>query len=138
MISHADVLARAELSDEVLPLLTIDEFFAGNTDEESLAPNQWGYGRPTLAEIERRLRALAEQPGVFWVRVQLHGDTHHLDGIVAEAITICTDKKTDQVEELLDTEFLQADGVIDGYATEDTGDEPEIPAGSRVLSLVWD
>ncbi|RKT82810.1 hypothetical protein SAMN05421805_104284 [Saccharopolyspora antimicrobica] len=138
VISHADVLARAEADDETLPLLTIDEFFAGNTDEESLAPNQWGYGRPALSEIERRLRELAEEPGVSWVRVQLHGDTHALDGIVAEAIAICTDKEAGEVAELLDTESLQADGVIDGYATEDTGDEPEIPAGNRVISVVWD
>ena len=24
-----------------LPLLTLDEFFSGNTEEDSIAPNQW-------------------------------------------------------------------------------------------------
>jgi len=39
-----------------LPLFTLTEFFEGNTDEESIAPNQWGYGRPTLAEIWNQLK----------------------------------------------------------------------------------
>lgn len=28
--------------EERPPLLTLDEFFSGNTDEDSIAPNQWG------------------------------------------------------------------------------------------------
>ncbi|MEU6262060.1 hypothetical protein [Saccharopolyspora shandongensis] len=138
MISHSEVLARAEAASDALPLLTIDEFFVGNTDEESLAPNQWGYDRPPLAEIEKRLRALAAEPGVDWVRVQLHDDTHEVDEIAAEAIAICTDREPDDIEELLDSECPQAEGVIEGYAISDPGDEPAVPAGSRVLSLVWD
>ncbi|MEV6227039.1 hypothetical protein AB0L88_04000 [Saccharopolyspora shandongensis] len=137
MISHSEVLARSEAASDALPLLTIDEFFVGNTDEESLAPNQWGHDRPPLAEIEQRLRALAAEPGVEWVRVQLD-DTHEVDEIAAEAIAICTDREPDDIEELLDSEYLQADGVIEGYAISDPGDEPAVPAGSHVLSLVWD
>ncbi|MEV0051442.1 hypothetical protein AB0H34_13195 [Saccharopolyspora shandongensis] len=138
MISHSEVLARAEAASDALPLLTIDEFFVGNIDEESLAPNQWGYDRPPLAEIEQRLRALAAEPGVDWVRVQLHDDTHEVDEIAAESIAICTDRESDDIEELLDSEYLQADGVIEGYAISDSGDEPVVPASSRVLSPVWD
>ncbi|MEU5847775.1 hypothetical protein [Saccharopolyspora shandongensis] len=138
MISHSEVLARAEAASDALPVLIIDEFFVGNTDEESLAPNQWGYDRPPLAEIEKRPRALAAEPGVDWVRVQLHDDTHEVDEIAAEAIAICTDRESDDIEELLDSEYLQADGVIEGYAISDPGDEPAVPASSRVLSLVWD
>ncbi|MEV0699429.1 hypothetical protein AB0I53_16125 [Saccharopolyspora sp. NPDC050389] len=138
MISHAEVLARAEAADDALPLLTIDEFFVGNTEEESIAPNQWDYDRPPLAEIEQRLRALAAEPGVAWVRLQLHDDTHEIDEITAEAIAICTDRDPDEIEEILDAESLHADGVIEGYAISEPGDEPPVPAGSRVLSLVWD
>ncbi len=39
---------------------------------------------------------------------------------------------------MLDAESLQADGVIEDYAIAAPGDEPGIPAGNRVLSLVWD
>ena len=38
-------------NDDRLPLLTLDEFFEGNTAEDSLAPNHWGEGRPPIAEI---------------------------------------------------------------------------------------
>lgn len=31
-------------NEERLPLLTLDEFFEGNTAEDSIAPNDWGYG----------------------------------------------------------------------------------------------
>ena len=33
-------------NDDRLPLLTLDEFFSGNTAEDSIAPNQWE-GRPS-------------------------------------------------------------------------------------------
>jgi len=36
---------------ERFPLLTLDEFFAGNTQEDSIAPNQWEFGRPSLGEL---------------------------------------------------------------------------------------
>ncbi len=29
-------------NDDRLPFLTLDEFFEGNTAEDSIAPNQWG------------------------------------------------------------------------------------------------
>lgn len=40
-----------EDNEERFPLLTLDEFFKGNTEEDSIAPNQWEEGRPSLAEI---------------------------------------------------------------------------------------
>lgn len=38
-------------NDDRLPLLTLDEFFAGNTAENSIAPNDCDFGRPSIAEI---------------------------------------------------------------------------------------
>lgn len=40
-----------EENEGCLPLLMLDEFFNGNTEEDSIAPNQWEFGRPTLSEI---------------------------------------------------------------------------------------
>ena len=31
-------------NEERFPLLTLDEFFNGNTEEDSIAPNQWEFG----------------------------------------------------------------------------------------------
>ncbi len=33
---------KLEEDKEHLPLLTLDEFFAGNPEEDSIVPNQWG------------------------------------------------------------------------------------------------
>ena len=33
---------KLEEDKEHLPLLTLDEFFDGNPEEDSIAPNQWG------------------------------------------------------------------------------------------------
>ena len=38
-------------NDDRLPLLTLDEFFEGNTEEDSIAPNDCDFGRPSIAEI---------------------------------------------------------------------------------------
>lgn len=55
-----------------LPLLTLEEFFSGNLEEDSIAPNRWGYGRPSLAEMWGMLRGVELRENVAWVRVSLH------------------------------------------------------------------
>lgn len=42
-----------EENEERLPLLTLDEFFDGNTEEDSIAPNQWEFGRPTAVKFHQ-------------------------------------------------------------------------------------
>ena len=44
------------LDEDHLPVVTLDEYFDGNAQEDSIAPNQWGYGRPTLREIHAHFR----------------------------------------------------------------------------------
>ncbi|SDB67061.1 hypothetical protein [Butyrivibrio sp. INlla16] len=60
---------------ERLPLLTLDEFFEDNHEEDSIAPNQWGEGRPSLQDIYIHLKKLERMETVAWVRVSLHDDT---------------------------------------------------------------
>ena len=56
-------------------MLTLVEFFEGNTEEDSIAPNQWREGRPSLAEIWDMLQKIELMPNIAWVRVTLHDDT---------------------------------------------------------------
>ena len=45
-----------------LPLLTLDEFFEGNQEEDSIAPNQCDFGRPSLAEIWDMMKRIEKMP----------------------------------------------------------------------------
>ena len=82
--------------EDRLPLLTLDEFFSGNTEEDSIAPNQWEEGRPPIAEIWELLQTLEKSPHVAWIRIELHNDTEiaTYDGkerlvLAAESPIIC-------------------------------------------------
>ncbi|MFJ8532325.1 hypothetical protein [Streptomyces sp. NPDC093591] len=118
------------------------QFFADNEQQESIAPNQWGYGRPPLQTIHQRLSTLQEAADVAWIRVQLHEETINTDvaGISAEAVAVCTSAAADEIERRLDTDFLQSDGIIEGlvYPSDWFLEIPAIPEQHHLLSLVWD
>ncbi len=142
MISREHVLERSAAGGDRYPLVTVPEFFHGNVFVDSIAPNQYGYGRPDLAEITRRLDVLAEDPAVAWVRVQLHEEMFDdgYEGLSAEAVAICTTLAVEDVDARLDVASLQAESLWEGfvYDAADFCDVPPIPDGHRVLSLVWD
>ncbi|MFH8557016.1 hypothetical protein EYS09_33790 [Streptomyces kasugaensis] len=134
MISATQVVERSGERGP-MPLLTLDEFFEGNTDEESLAPNQWGYGRPPLAVLAAQLRAIERRADVRWVRVQLHPETIDMEVLAAEAVAVCT--TADEASCAAWTEGWAAGGVLPGLV--DTfRDVPEVPAEASVWSVVWD
>lgn len=142
MITRDEVLARSAGAGGRFPLLTLDEFFAGNDLEGSVAPNQEGYGRPELAEIAARLRAFESDESVAWVRVQLHEEMFEdaADGVEAESVAICTSLPEDVVDARLDVDELEASPVWEGlsYDADWYCDMPPVPEGHRVLTLVWD
>lgn len=142
MITRTEMLGRAAAEGGALPLLTLDEFFADNEQQESIAPNQWGYGRPLLQMIHQRLSALQEAADVAWIRIQLHEETINTDfpDISAEAVAICTSAAADEIERRLGTDFLQSDGIIEGlvYPADWFTEIPAIPEQHHLLSLVWD
>ncbi|MEU6507796.1 hypothetical protein [Streptomyces sp. NPDC046942] len=134
MISAEQVINRA--GDEgVMPLITLNEFFECNDNEEGIAPNQWGYGRPTLTELVERLRIIEQHKDVAWVRVQLHPETLEMEELAGEAVAICTTAEESVCAAWI--EGFEASGVIpelvDVYR-----DIPEVPHGSTVSSVVWD
>ncbi len=65
-----DLLERLDARDpEHLPVVPLAAYFEGNDFEECIAPNQWGFGRPPIAELYARLAAIAEKPEVEGVYV---------------------------------------------------------------------
>lgn len=93
-----------EENEERFPLLTLDEFFNGNTEEDSIAPNQWEFGRPTLSEIWDMLQKIELMPNIAWVRVALHDDTEIVENNGAEELVLAGDStgiRTAQIFHLL-------------------------------------
>jgi len=100
--------------------LTLDEFFRGNTAEDSIVPNDWGFGRPSIKEIWNLMRELEKMPSVAWIRVELHNDTEIVehDGrevlvLAGESIMICTSLSASEADHPFQTDFvvLQSYGI---------------------------
>ena len=144
---------------ENLPLFTLAEFFENNTMESSIAPNQWGYGRPTLAELWQHLCKIENHPDVAWIRVALSDETdvddysddeityYEIKNLIyeirGESIIICTSASIEEMEQVADCEWMcsgSADDYSVGYFFEvDRYTEiPAIPVGYRVLTLYWE
>lgn len=102
-----------EENDDRLPLLTLNEFFEGNTAEDSIAPNECGFGRPSIAEIWELMRNLEKRPDIAWIRIELHDDTEiaEYDGkevlvLAGESPIICTSLPAMELERYARCEWL--------------------------------
>lgn len=135
-------------NDDRIPFLTLDEFFEGNTAEDSIAPNQLGEGRPPIAEIWKLMRDLEKIPNVAWIRVELHDDTEivEYDGkevlvLAGESIIVCTSLPASELETLARCEWLCSGGAeeweisaLDSVFSR----RPPVPEGFHCLAIVWD
>lgn len=127
-----------------LPLLTLDEFFNGNTVEDSIAPNQWDFGRPTLSEIWNMLQKIERMPNIAWVRVALHDDTEIVENdgteelvLVGDTIVVCTIISPVKLEKIVNCEWLCSDGIIKTKLNIYSR-VPPIPENFDCLEIVWD
>ena len=137
-----------EENDDRLPLLTLDEFFEGNTAEDSIAPNDCGYGRPSIAEIWELMRELEKRPDVAWIRVELHDDTEiaEYEGkevlvLAGESLVVCTSLSAPELEELARCEWLCSGGAEDWEESEMDSlfsCRPPVPDGFHCFAIVWD
>ena len=137
----------ASILFRVCRLLELDEFFNGNTEEDSIAPNQWEFGRPTLSEIWDMLQKIELMPNIAWVRVALHDDTEIVENngaeelvLAGDSIVICTTILPTELEKLVNCEWLCSDGVITIKASELNiySCVPPIPENFNCLEIVWD
>ena len=129
------------LDEDHLPVVTLDEYFDGNAQEDSIAPNQWGYGRPTLREIHAHFQAIARRPDVQGVYVGLHQDWGMAlecdDWPAAENIHVISSATQADAERWL--EGLEADGLITGWPYGKHAAGPEagrVPGLYGVLGLI--
>ena len=148
MIELRTFQARLEEADGQLPLLTLNEFFEGNPEEDSIAPNDWGFGRPSIAEIWGRMRKIETMPGVAWVRVVLHDDTEIAECggketlvLAGDSIMICTSLPASELEALARCEWLCSGGAEEWETSEIDGIfsyRPPVPEGFHCFAIVWD
>lgn len=127
------------------PLLILNEFFEGNSEEDSIAPNQWDEGRPSLNEMWEKLREIEQLPNVAWVRVALHDDTEIIEEngtealkLAGESIIVCTDMTSDELGNSVNCEWLCSDGIVESEPELYYSCVPEIPEKYYCLEIVWD
>jgi hypothetical protein len=122
------------------PAVDYTLYFDGNTEEQCIAPNQWGEGRPPIAEIYARLQEIAQKQSVERILVGLHDDWNQADCAdtfpPAEHVHIFTTATRSEVESWLDG--LCADGVLKGWPNGKPRNAPEPGKGYRVYSICWD
>lgn len=138
--AHLMALVRAQ-GGKAPPVVPLDAYFDGNPDEESIAPNAWGYGRPPLAQLWARFRAIAQRPDVQLLLVGIHDEgcelpEDSLDWPAAENVHIYTRASAEEVEQWL--EGMQADGVIEGWPYGKHASAPAPLPGYSVLTVCWD
>ncbi len=128
------------LDDAHFPVVTLDEYFTGNDQEESIAPNQWEYGRPPIREIHAHFQAIAQRPDVQGVYVGLHQDWSMAlecdDWPAAENIHVISSVRQETAEQWL--EGLEADGLIVGWPYGKHAAAPEPGAGFHIYTVCWD
>ncbi len=136
-----EYLAELNFSnEEVPPVVDFTLYFAGNTEEECIAPNQWGYGRPSIIGMFERFKEIAARPDVEKVLVGLHSDwddDQYAGGALpGENVHIFTSADEADVERWIDG--LEADGVIKGWPYGKPRNAPDPSSGYSVYSVCWD
>ena len=126
--------------DETPPVVEAALFFEGNVEEESIAPNNWGYGRPSIADLHQRFKDIAARADVERVLVGLHVDwIGDYDGSTfppADHVHIYTTASQPMVESWI--AGLHADGALKGWPNGKPRNAPQPGAGFQVYSVVWD
>lgn len=121
-----------------LPLVGIDDFFDGNDDRNSFAPNLVQH-YPDLDYFQQQLQQIAQRDDVSHVLVQA-ADVEwaydsDADWVVANKVVFVTSAPT---QELIDwTELLMAAGPVKGFPEPVAPNAPTLPAGHAAWHIVW-
>lgn len=130
-----------------LPFLTIDEFFAENTDEYAIAPNQCDEGRPSLTEMYQFFGEIEKNPAVEWIRVSVHCDTQIIEKnrtekleLYGDTIVICANETAENLEKYTRCDWLCSDGIVERKLSdyENFSFIPPIKKGNRLFEIWWD
>ena len=126
---------------DIPPVVQLDEYFSGNTNEECIACNQVGYGRPPLTQFYECLKTIAQKPEVQTILVGLHSDWEEVydDPDIwpaAENIHIYTSASAEIVKEWVSG--LTVDYVYEGWPYGAHPAAPALKQSFKIYSLCWD
>ncbi|MBE9610411.1 hypothetical protein [Chitinilyticum piscinae] len=135
------LLALDEIDSEHLPVVTLDEYFTGNEQEESIAPNQWAFGRPSIRELYAHFSQIQARDDVQCVLVGLHQDwgmalENDTDWPAAENIHIISTAPSHIAEQW--AEGLESDGIGVGWPYGKHSAAPDPQNGAQVYTVFWD
>lgn len=124
------------------PVIEIDDFFDGNWDDSSIAPNRVGYGHPGLKRFWDILRSVRDRENVDHVLVGIHEcpeADEPLDADIwpsVENVYIYTTASPAEVSEWVAE--LHCDGVGEGWPYGVSAAAPKPRPGYKVRTLFWD
>jgi hypothetical protein len=137
----AKIVAQYDAGIDI-PLVSLEDFFGGNSDGSSIAPNMVDYGHPGLKRFQEILTAIRERPDVDCVLMGIHECPEPDDPRdakmwpMAENVYIYTSANTDDVESW--TAELRTDGAVEGWPYGQPTNAPECRPGYKVFALCWD
>ena len=137
----AKIQAQYDAHPTSHPIVSLDDYFSDNTDEDSIAPNQVDYGRPDLIDLYAALGEIQKKSEVQAVLIGIDDDwlrTRNNPTVwpPAENIHIYTSAPLAEVDGWISG--FMSDGAIEGWPYPMSPAAPEVRSGFKVFSVCWD
>lgn len=118
------------------PLVTLEEFFEGNTDFASIGYNFYA-DQPAPSEFYSFFTTIRSNPMVADVRVEVSQHDDPDAWPVSDTVWIITAESRETVARWLGERFA-ADELLEGFSAERTYEPLVIPHGMRAVGVWWD
>jgi hypothetical protein len=118
------------------PLVTLEEFFIGNSDYGSIGYN-WGPDQPSPQEFYELFQDIREKPGVHDVLVLVNDQVEPGDWPSTDTVWIITSAGVDDIKDWLGRRFF-ADDLLIGFPEAMKIEEAQIPVDMNAIGVWWD
>ena len=126
-------------------LVTLDQYFTGNWENGTFAPNDWGLGLPQLDIVYKRLKELEAKNDINHILVVISDydmemrsalDENDCGWPIAEQILIVTSLPRDNVEALAETVWHPL--VIENHHDPNVVSRVTLPKNHKLYTFYWD
>ena len=118
------------------PLVTLEEFFAGNDDLGSIGCNFYP-DQPAPCEFYELFRSIRTKPGVTDVRVEVSEHDDPDEWPFSDTVWIVTSESPEAVAAWLGERFA-ADEIFVGFQSDRPRESILIPDGMNAIGVWWD